>query len=178
MVEKKMVTLRITAGEPKKRKIWHSPMVLNGFLRLVCVFSADKNMRRHDSITGWARNSGSNMSNFSSILDFGELLVDTVQSTVRPGTLQKAVITFLIVTNRFLPSSPAKHAKAGLAPRVILVVYSHKQRRDNFLMRFRQTFTFPIFWIFKINFQSVLSAKNDQKRYEMHSKLYYNRLNS
>ena len=62
------------------------------------------------------------MSNFSSIHDFGELLVDTVQSTVRPGTLQKAVITFLIVTNRFLPSSPAKHAKAGLAPRVILVI--------------------------------------------------------
>ena len=52
LVTVEVVTLRITAGEPKKRKIWHPPMVLNGFLRLVYVFSPDKNMRRHDSITG------------------------------------------------------------------------------------------------------------------------------
>ena len=59
------------------------------------------------------------MSNFSSIHDFGELLVDTVPPTVSSGNVAEDSDN---VSNRFLPSSPAKDAKAGLAPRVILVI--------------------------------------------------------
>ena len=56
------------------------------------------------------------MSNFSSIHDFGELLVDTVPPTVSSGNVAEDGDN---ASNRFLSSS---HAKAGLAPRVILVI--------------------------------------------------------
>ena len=56
------------------------------------------------------------MSNFSIIHDFGELLVDTVPPTVSSGNVAEDGDN---VSNRFLPSS---NAKAGLAPRVILVM--------------------------------------------------------
>ena len=50
------------------------------------------------------------------------MLVGTVASSIRVPHIADDGRNS---SNGFLPSSPAKDAKAGLAPRVILVLYEH-----------------------------------------------------